>query len=97
MKELDEFYVAEEYHQNYYNENPNQGYCRAVIKPKMSKFKALFEKYIDLSRLWNVIIPIILTGVIFCFEGRLSTLKLRYAYNKPEKYFILTVLDSILL
>jgi hypothetical protein len=55
----------------------------------MSKFKALFEKYIDLSRLWNVIIAIILAGVIFCFEGRLSTLELRNAYNKLEKYFIL--------
>jgi peptide methionine sulfoxide reductase MsrA len=51
VKALEEFYVAEEYHQNYYNLNPNQGYCRAVIKPKMSKFKALFEKYIDSSRL----------------------------------------------
>lgn len=35
-----EFYPAEEYHRNYYRENPNQGYCRAVIAPKVSKFRA---------------------------------------------------------
>ncbi len=32
------FYVAENYHQNYYNNNKNQGYCRAVINPKLDKF-----------------------------------------------------------
>jgi len=34
----DIFYVAEDYHQNYYNNNKNQGYCRAVINPKLDKF-----------------------------------------------------------
>ena len=33
-----EFYKAEAYHQNYYNSNKNQGYCRAVIHPKLEKF-----------------------------------------------------------
>ena len=33
-----EFYEAEEYHQNYYNEHPTQGYCYAVIAPKIEKF-----------------------------------------------------------
>lgn len=39
---LDEFYAAEEYHQEYYERNPNQGYCRVVIAPKVSKFR---QKY----------------------------------------------------
>ncbi len=34
----DVFYVAEDYHQNYYINNKNQGYCRAVINPKLDKF-----------------------------------------------------------
>ena len=32
------FYMAEDYHKNYYNNNKNQGYCRAVINPKLDKF-----------------------------------------------------------
>lgn len=35
---LDVFYQAEDYHMNYYNNNKNQGYCRAVINPKLDKF-----------------------------------------------------------
>jgi peptide-methionine (S)-S-oxide reductase len=34
------FYPAEEYHQNYYVKNPNQGYCRVVIAPKVAKFRS---------------------------------------------------------
>lgn len=37
------FYPAEEYHQNYFELNPNQGYCAYVIKPKVKKFKKQFE------------------------------------------------------
>lgn len=37
------FYPAEEYHQNYYNKNTNQGYCQFVIKPKLEKFKKIFK------------------------------------------------------
>ncbi|MEY4674462.1 MAG: peptide-methionine (S)-S-oxide reductase MsrA [Planctomycetota bacterium] len=33
------FYPAEAYHQDYYRNNPNQGYCRAVIAPKLDKLK----------------------------------------------------------
>jgi len=36
---LDQFYPAEEYHRNYFSRNPNQGYCRAVISPKVGRFR----------------------------------------------------------
>jgi peptide-methionine (S)-S-oxide reductase len=36
---LKHFYKAEAYHQNYYRSNPEQGYCRAVIQPKVEKFE----------------------------------------------------------
>jgi methionine-S-sulfoxide reductase len=39
-----EFFKAEDYHQDYYENNPTQGYCRAVISPKLSKFRAKFAK-----------------------------------------------------
>lgn len=41
------FYKAEDYHQNYYNNNPNAGYCSMVIAPKVNKFK---EKYKELLK-----------------------------------------------
>ena len=34
---LDQFWLAEDYHNNYYENNPNQPYCRIVIKPKLDK------------------------------------------------------------
>jgi len=37
------FYKAENYHQNYYNENSEQGYCRLVIGPKLEKFEKAFR------------------------------------------------------
>ena len=39
---LDHFYVAEDYHQNYYRNNPNQGYCQVVVAPKVAKFRKKF-------------------------------------------------------
>ncbi len=38
VTEMDVFYKAEDYHKNYYQNNKNQGYCRAVINPKLDKF-----------------------------------------------------------
>lgn len=37
------FYKAEGYHQNYYNKNPNQMYCKYVIQPKLEKFEKVFK------------------------------------------------------
>jgi len=37
------FYSAEGYHQDYYNNNPNQGYCAFVIAPKVEKFEKVFK------------------------------------------------------
>ncbi len=37
------FYSAEGYHQNYYNSNPDQMYCRYVIVPKVEKFEKVFK------------------------------------------------------
>jgi hypothetical protein len=38
------YYPAEKYHQNYYNDNTNQGYCRFVIAPKLEKFEKVFKE-----------------------------------------------------
>lgn len=38
------FYKAENYHQNYYNNNTNQGYCAFVITPKIAKFEKVFKE-----------------------------------------------------
>lgn len=37
------FYKAENYHQNYYKSNSEQGYCTYVIQPKMEKFRKVFK------------------------------------------------------
>ena len=41
---LDKFYKAEAYHQNYFKNNPGQGYCQIVIEPKVTKFR---KQYFD--------------------------------------------------
>ena len=46
---LDEFYEAENYHHNYYNNNKNQGYCQYVIFPKIEKFKKIFSSEIKVK------------------------------------------------
>lgn len=45
---LEKFYPAEQYHQGYYEANPNQPYCSAVVGPKVAKFK---KHYGDLGML----------------------------------------------
>jgi len=41
---LPEVYAAERYHQNYFENNPAQGYCQAVIVPKLQKFMSYFPQ-----------------------------------------------------
>ena len=40
--EFEEFYPAEDYHQDYYAQNQYQPYCQAVIGPKLAKFRKVF-------------------------------------------------------
>jgi peptide-methionine (S)-S-oxide reductase len=42
LTKFDKFWPAEQYHQGYYNENPTQPYCSAVVGPKIQKFKKHF-------------------------------------------------------
>ena len=37
------FYPAEDYHQNYYNQNSSQGYCQMVIAPKLEKLRKYYK------------------------------------------------------
>ena len=37
------FYKAEDYHQDYFKNNPNQGYCSFVVAPKVEKFKGVYK------------------------------------------------------
>lgn len=46
LEPLGTFYEAEEYHQNYYARNPYQGYCMAVINPKLSKVRQRYAKFL---------------------------------------------------
>lgn len=47
LSPLSVFYEAEKYHQDYYDNNPGQGYCRVVIAPKVNKLRA---KYAELLK-----------------------------------------------
>ena len=47
VTKLDKFYIAEEYHQEYFARNPYQPYCQAVVAPKVSKFR---KHFLDLLR-----------------------------------------------
>jgi peptide-methionine (S)-S-oxide reductase len=41
------FYPAENYHQDYYNNNGTQPYCAYVIRPKVEKFRKMFSEKIN--------------------------------------------------
>lgn len=43
-----EFFQAEDYHQEYYRRNPYQGYCLAVVAPKVAKFRKRFQDKLKL-------------------------------------------------
>ncbi len=44
ISEAPVFYAAEPYHQDYFRNNPNQGYCAAIVRPKVEKFKKVFAE-----------------------------------------------------
>ncbi|MBF2707614.1 bifunctional methionine sulfoxide reductase B/A protein [Flavobacterium soyangense] len=43
LEPLTQFYKAEDYHQNYYENNKNKPYCQMVIQPKIEKFEKIFR------------------------------------------------------
>jgi peptide-methionine (S)-S-oxide reductase len=47
VKRLERFYDAEDYHKNYFHNNPDQGYCQLVINPKLDKVKAKFAELLN--------------------------------------------------
>ena len=59
IEKFDSFYSAEDYHQNYYELNPNNTYCSYVISPKVNKFKKVFSKrqrlYSNYAKKWRII------------------------------------------
>lgn len=44
LEPLEVYYPAEDYHQKYFEDNPNQPYCRAVIAPKVAKFRQKYSE-----------------------------------------------------
>ena len=46
IAEASKLYIAENYHQNYFNRNPNQPYCRALIPPKIEKLRKAFGEHL---------------------------------------------------
>ncbi|NHJ02654.1 MAG: peptide-methionine (S)-S-oxide reductase [Candidatus Heimdallarchaeota archaeon] len=49
LSPIKDFYPAEDYHQDYYNENKTQTYCRVMISPKLNKFQKSFHTLIKNS------------------------------------------------
>lgn len=46
---FEKFYPAEDYHQDYFNKNPENKYCQRVVKPKLEKFIQVYKDLIDFS------------------------------------------------
>ncbi len=44
LEELKDFYLAEEYHQDFFRKNPDYGYCRAVVAPKVQKTQQFIDQ-----------------------------------------------------
>lgn len=47
LTQLDTFYPAEAYHQDYFNNNPGNGYCSVVIEPKIVKARAAYKDWFN--------------------------------------------------
>ena len=45
VRPAETFYIAEDYHQEYFRKNPNQGYCAYVVAPKVKKFRTYFARH----------------------------------------------------
>ncbi len=50
VKAAEEFYPAEEYHRDYYNENSHQAYCQVIINPKLSKLRSKYKELLKDER-----------------------------------------------
>ncbi|HEX5552759.1 MAG TPA: peptide-methionine (S)-S-oxide reductase MsrA [Chitinophagaceae bacterium] len=50
IQPLENFYPAENYHQDYYDNNPNQPYCQMVIRPKLEKFRKVFKSELKTAK-----------------------------------------------
>ncbi len=46
VQPLERFWMGEDYHQDFFAKNPNQGYCNFVVKPKMDKTAKAFAGYL---------------------------------------------------
>ena len=46
LSKLEAFYPAEDYHQDYFNKNPAQGYCQLIINPKLKKLREKFARLV---------------------------------------------------
>ncbi len=65
---LTKFYEAEKYHQDYYENNPSQGYCSFVITPKVEKFEKIFND--KLKKIVNFYLSVFLSPHFFaCFNS----------------------------
>lgn len=47
LRALDTFYPAEDYHQDYFNKNPGNGYCSIVITPKIIKARSAYSEWFE--------------------------------------------------
>ena len=47
LRPAETFYPAEDYHQEYFRKNPNQGYCSFVVAPKVKKFRTHFPHKLE--------------------------------------------------
>ncbi|MBF9265816.1 peptide-methionine (S)-S-oxide reductase, partial [Paracidovorax cattleyae] len=46
VQPLESYWPAEDYHQDYYLNHPEQGYCAFVVGPKVEKFRKTFARYL---------------------------------------------------
>jgi peptide-methionine (S)-S-oxide reductase len=47
IEPLESFYPAEDYHHNYFEQNPDNQYCQFVVRPKVAKFKEVFASHLN--------------------------------------------------